>query len=462
LETEIVTTLRSTLSRSLRAVALGLAAIGALLASQAPAWAKAGIRDAEIERILRGYSDPLFRAAGLEPTAVTVYIINDDSLNAFVAGGQNVFINTGMIMTLETPNELKGVIAHETGHISGGHLARGPEAAAKAQVPMLIGMLVGVAAIAAGAPDLGMGLLIGSQSIAQREYLAYSRTQESAADQAGVKFLNATGQSPRGMSQVFDRFADQEALSGYRQDPFIRSHPLSRERSSALQGLVDSSPYKDKPDTPQELTDYKMMRAKLRGFIERPEVVLRRYPHSDKSQPARYARAAAYFRAADLERALPEVESLIAERPDYAYFWELKGQILVESSRPKEGVPAYRKAVELAPGEPLIQASFGAALLATEDASVVGEAMKHLKLAITKEPDNAMAWYYLADAYSRSGDDAMAALATAERYYSLRQFPQAMNFSKRAQAKLKEGTNDWQRANDILAVSQAEAGERRR
>jgi predicted Zn-dependent protease len=237
---------------------------------------------------------------------------------------------------------------------------------------------------------------------------------------------------------------------------------LSRERSSALQGLVDSSPYKDKPDTPQELTDYKMMRAKLRGFIERPEVVLRRYPHSDKSQPARYARAAAYFRAADLERALPEVESLIAERPDYAYFWELKGQILVESSRPKEGVPAYRKAVELAPGEPLIQASFGAALLATEDASVVGEAMKHLKLAITKEPDNAMAWYYLADAYSRSGDDAMAALATAERYYSLRQFPQAMNFSKRAQAKLKEGTNDWQRANDILAVSQAEAGERRR
>lgn len=457
-----MTTLRSTLVKPLRAIALAIVAIGAMLASQAPAWAKAGIRDAEIERILRGYSDPLFRAAGLEPTAVTIYIINDDSMNAFVAGGQNVFINTGMIMQLDTPNELKGVIAHETGHISGGHLARGPEAAAKAQVPMLIGMLVGIAAIAVGAPDLGMGLLVGSQSIAQREFLAYSRTQESAADQAGVKFLNATGQSPRGMSKVFDRFADQEALSGYRQDPFIRSHPLSRERSSALQGLVESSPHKDKPDTPQELADYAMMRAKLRGFIERPEVVLRRYPHSDKSQPARYARAAAYFRAADLEHALPEVESLIAERPDYAYFWELKGQILVESSRPKEGVPAYRKAVELAPDETLIQASFGAALLATEDASLVKEAMKHLKLAITKEADNAMAWYYLADAYSRSGDDAMAALATAERYYALRQYPQAMNFSKRAQAKLKEGTNDWQRANDILAVSQAEAGDRRR
>jgi predicted Zn-dependent protease len=326
---------------------------------------------------------------------------------------------------------------------------------------MLIGMLAGIAAIAAGAPDIGMGLLIGSQSVAQREILAYSRTQESAADQAGAKFLNATGQSPRGMALTFDRFADQEALSGYRQDPFIRSHPLSRERVSALQDLVETSPYKERTDTPREIADYALMRAKLRGFIEKPETVLRRYPHSDKSPPARYARAAAYFRAADLEHSLPEIDSLIAERPDYAYFWELKGQILVESSRPKEGVPAYRKAVELAPNEPLIQASFGAALLATEDSAVVDEAKRHLKMAIKDEPSNAMAWYYLADAYSRSGDDAMAALATAERYYALQQYPQAMNFSQRAQKKLKEGSNDWQRANDILSISQSEARERR-
>jgi predicted Zn-dependent protease len=461
LETDVVTTQRSTLSKTLRALTLGLVASSALMATQTEAWARAGIRDAEIERILRGYSDPLFRAAGLDEQAVKMYIINDPSLNAFVAGGQNVFMHTGMIMTLDTPNELKGVIAHETAHISGGHLARGPEAAGKAQVPMLIGMLAGIAAIAAGAPDIGMGLLIGSQSVAQREMLAYSRTQESAADQAGVKFLNATGQSPRGMALTFDRFADQEALSGHRQDPFIRSHPLSRERVAALQGLVEASPHKDKPDTAREIADYALMRAKLRGFIEKPETVLRRYPHSDKSAPARYARAAAYFRAADLEHSLPEIDSLIAERPDYAYFWELKGQILVESSRPKEGVPAYRKAVELAPNEPLIQASFGAALLATEDSAVVPEAMRHLKMAIVAEPDNAMAWYYLADAYSRNGNDAMAALATAERYYSLKQYPQAMNFSQRAQKKLAEGSNDWQRANDILSISQSEARERR-
>lgn len=457
-----MTTLRSSLPGFLRVFALAAVAAVALLAAQAPAWAKAGIRDAEIERILRGYSDPILKAAGLDPKAVTIYIINDPSLNAFVAGGQNIFINTGMMMTLDTPNELKGVIAHETGHISGGHLARGPEAMSKAEVPMLIGMLAGIAAIAVGAPDIGMALLIGAQSIAQREVLAYSRTQESAADQAGVKFLNSSGQSPRGMMSVFDRFADQEALSGYRQDPFVRSHPLSRERSSALQNLVEESPYKDKPDTLQELTDYQMMRAKLRGFIDKPEVVLRQYPMRDRSAAARYARAAAFFRSADLTRALPEIDSLIEERPTYAYFWELKGQILVESSRPKEGVPAYRKAVELAPNEPLILASLGAALLATEDQAVVDEAKKHLQRALTEEPDNAMAWYYLADAHARSGNDAMAALATAERYYALRAYPQAMNFAQRAQKRLSEGTNDWQRANDILSISQSAAGSEKR
>ncbi len=457
-----MTSHRSTLMNSLRALGLGAAVAGTLLAGQSPAFAKAGIRDAEIEKILRGYSDPIFRAGGLDEKAVQVFIINDPALNAFVAGGQNVFINTGMIMTFDTPNELKGVIAHETGHITGGHLARGPEAMAKAEVPMLITMLAGVAAIAAGAPDIGMALLIGSQSVAQRQILAYSREQESRADQAAVKFMNATGQSPVGLTKAFDRFADQEALSGYRQDPFVRSHPLSRDRIAAMQGLVDASPYKDRLDTAQEQADYAMMRAKLRGFIEKPEVVLRQYPISDRSAPARYARAVAFFRSADLPRALPEIDSLIDERPTYPYFWELKGQILVESSKPKEGVPAYRNAVELAPGESLILASLGAALLATEDETVVEEAKRHLKRALQNEPDNGMAWYYLADAYARTGNDAMAALATAERYYAIGSYPQAMTFAQRAQGKLKEGTNDWQRANDILSTAQAGAAEQRK
>lgn len=434
-----------------------IASLGVVLLSATSTMAadKAGIRDAEIERILRGYSEPIFAAAGLDAKSVNIYIINDDSLNAFVAGGQNVFIHTGMITTLKTPNELKGVIAHETGHISGGHLARGADAAGKAEIPMIIGMLAGVAAIAAGAPDLGLGLLIGSQSVAQREYMTFSRTQEASADQAGAKFLEATGQSPRGMYTVFDLFADQEALSGVKQDPFIRTHPLSRDRASSLLSLVENSPFKDKLDTAKEMEDYEMMKGKLRGFIDPPTAVLRRYPFSDTSKPARYARAAAYFRAADLESALPQIDSLLKEDPNNPYFWELRGQMLVESSKPSEGVPAYRKSVQFAPNEPLLRIGLASALLATEVNSSVPEAIKHLKAALKDEPENGMAWYYLADAYSRSGDETMAALATAERYFSLRRYPQAVSFAQRALPKLKENGRDWQRANDIISIAQA-------
>jgi predicted Zn-dependent protease len=447
-----------------RKLGLAIALLATSVISSTPAFAadKAGIRDAEIERILRGYSEPIFGAAGLDPKAVNIFILNDDSLNAFVSGGQNVFIHTGMITTLETPNQLKGVIAHETGHISGGHLARGPEAAEKAQVPMIVGMLIGVAAIAAGAPDLGLGLLVGSQSIAQSEFLAYSRTQEASADQAGVKFMNATHQSPKGMFHVFSLFADQEALSGMRQDPFARTHPLSRERAATLENLVEASPYKDKLDTPKEQKDFDLMKAKLRGFIEAPTVVLRRYPFSDKSEAARYARAAAYFRSADLDSALPQIDSLITEEPNNPYFHELRGQMLVESSRPIEGVPSYRKAAQLAPDEPLIQIGLSSALLATEKSEDVAEAMRHLKTALKQEPDNAMGWYYLADAYSRSGDESMASLATAERFFALRRFDQAVEFARRAQPQLKENGRDWQRANDIISVSQSEMSNGRR
>jgi len=327
----------------------------------------------------------------------------------------------------------------------------------KAEVPMIITMLAGVAAIAAGAPDLGMALIVGSQSVAQRELLAFSRQQESSADQAGVKYLTATGQSAKGMLEVFNKFADQEALSGYRQDPFVRSHPLSRERISALEQLVAASPFRDKTDTKQEVDAYAMLRAKLRGFIDAPEVTLRRYPPSDTSEPARYARAVAYFKGSDLQTALAQIDSLIKDHPTYAFFWELKGQILVESAKPTEGVPAYRKAVELAPDEPLLQASLGAALVATESPALMEEAKKHLKLAVDQEPDNAMAWYYLASVYDSEGNASMAALATAERDFAVQDMGGAMEFAKRAEKSLKVGTQDWQRANDILSVAETQA-----
>jgi len=434
----------------------------ATAAAIAPANAGSGIRDAEMEKVLKEYGEPIFAAAGLDPKAIHIYIINDPSINAFVAGGQNIFMNTGTIMELDTPSQLKGIMAHETGHIAGGHLARGPEAMSKAEIPMIISMVAGIAAIAAGAPDIGMAMMVGAQGVAQRELLAFSRQQESSADQAGVKYLTATGQTSNGMVEVFNKFADQEILSGARQDPFVRSHPLSRDRMAALEALVAASPFRDKTDSKADLDTYALIRAKLRGFVDSPEITLRHYPMSDTSQPARYARAVAYFKAADLETALAQINSLIKERPNYAYFWELKGQILVESAKPVEGVPAYRRAVELAPDEPLIRASLGAALVATEDPKMLAEAKTNLKAAINMEPDNAMAWYYLASVYGAEGNTGMAALATAERNFSVRDMGGAMLFARRAQKDLKQGTQDWQRAQDIMAVAQAQMPRERR
>jgi predicted Zn-dependent protease len=447
------------LVRKVTRVAAATIALTAIAALPGKVHAQSLIRDAEIEHVLRDYVDPIVSSAGLSPDAVKIFLVNDASMNAFVSGGQNIFIHTGLIMDLETPNQLKGVLAHETGHISGGHLARGPQAYENIQIPMLVTMLLGVAAIAAGAPDLGAGLLLGSQQVAQRQILAYSRTQESAADQAGFKFLTATGQSANGMLEVFDKFADQDILSGARQDPYIRSHPMSRERIATLSDMAQKSPFKDKKDSGGDQLAYDLMKAKLRGFIERGDVTLRRYPLSNKTMPARYARAVAYFRGADLERGLSEVNALIAEQPDNAYFYELKGQMLVESSRPKEGVEPYRKAVALAPKETLISASFGAALVATEDEALLPEAINVLRKSVQIESSNAMAWYSLATAYERKGDEARAQLATAERFFAVRKMREAVQFAGRSLPKLKEGSVEWQRARDIVNSGKDDAEE---
>jgi predicted Zn-dependent protease len=274
--------------------------------------------------------------------------------------------------------------------------------------------------------------------------------------------MNATRQSPNGMLEVFEKFADQEILSGRRLDPYARSHPLSRERIAALTDLNQRSPYRDVKDSADEQLAYDLIKAKLRGFIERADITLRRYPLRDKSMPARYARAVAYFRSADLNKALAEVDSLIKERPDYPYFWELKGQIYVESALPKEGIAPYRKAAALSPGDPLIQASLGAALVATEDEAVLAEAISVLRATLDKEPNNAMAWYHLATAHERRGDEAKAQLATAERYFAIGGMKQAVQFAGRAASKLKEGSVEWQRARDIVTSGKDAAEEEAR
>ena len=358
--------------RPLLGAALAALAIFAVVSWPAqPAHAQGGvslIRDTEAERMLRSWLDPILMAAGWQPAAVKLYIVNDPSINAFVAEGQNMFINTGLIMTLDTPNQVTGVMAHETGHIVHGDLVRSAAACVKAaMIPMLLSMAVGIAAMIAGAGEAGSAIMMGGKQIAERNFLAFSRTQEASADQAGVRLLTATHQSGEGMLQVFKRFEDEEVLSSQHIDPFAQTHPAPRERIEALEMLVDASPYRDVKDSPEAQYAYDMMRAKLRGYLERPDVVLRQYSESDSSKPARYARAMAYFRMPDMGKALGEIESLLKDEPDNPYFLEMYGQINVEMGRIAEGIEPYRHAVQILPDAPLIRVALAAAMLGTEN-----------------------------------------------------------------------------------------------
>ena len=447
--------IRAALRGTARAVAFFSGFFGCLAAFTAPAAAQGILllRDTETERALRSYEDPLLVAGGVAPAGVKLYLVNDPSVNAFVAEGQNMFIQTGMIMFAHNANELKGVMAHETGHIVAGHLSRDSAAIEKATIPMLLSMVIGIAAIAAGAGQAGMLILLGGQGIAQAQFNAFSRMQESTADQIAIKLLDKTHQSSRGLLATFQRLANEEAMAADRIDPFAADHPVGRDRVGALETEVEASPYKDVPEDPAVEHQYEMLQAKLAGFIEPMQALFNRYPLSDTSKPARYARAMAYSRKPDLQKALAEINSLIKDEPSNPFFYEVLGQIYVSMAKPALGVAAYQKCVDLMPDAPQLRVGLAAAQLATEKPELARPALANLKIALQQEEDDSFAWYEAAQAYSMTGNEPMANLATAERFYNAGAFPQAAQFAIRARHGLTQGSPDWQRANDIVAVA---------
>ena len=452
------------LTRCAKQCAAVLALVAGLLATSA----QAQIRDAEIETLLREYTDPILVAADLNPDAVELYVLNDSSINAFVAIGSKIFIHSGLIVESDTPNQLIGVIAHETGHIAGAHLARGAEAISKASTPMLLSLGLGIAAALAGAPELGIGIIGGGQTIAERSFLVYTRTQESEADQDAVTFLDATGQSSQGLIEMFEKFRYNQIVSAFRPKSYVLTHPLASARITALKRRVAASPYQEVKDTPESQHRFDMMKAKLYGFLESPSLTLRVYPPSDTSLPARYARAIAHSGLGDtrssasvvgsihnLDQALGEVNELLEEHPDNPYFHELKGQMLFEHGRAREAIDPHARSVELAPEQPLLKVNLARAMIATEDNTLLAPAVAALEDAVRMEPDNAFAWREMAIAHDRLGNDGMANLATAESRYSVGDRPQAFAFAQRALQSLTPGSREYRQALDIKAASQA-------
>jgi predicted Zn-dependent protease len=414
------------------------------------------LRDTEIEETLREFTDPILRAGGLTPSSVDIYLVNDPSLNAFVTRGQNIFLHSGLILQADTPNQLKGVIAHETGHITGGHIVRSDYGNRSAYGAMLIAAGIGLAAILAGEGEAGALVLGGSQQFGVLEALSYSRVNESAADQYAAEYMDRTGQSGEGLIQFFEKFRAQEVLSQARRYPYFRGHPLSADRIDALRERVRDSEFTDVKDTPEELHKHAMMQAKLRGFLNGPAEVYSRFPLSDQSKPARYARAVANFKQADLRNALKEINSLIEDEPENPYFYELKAQILYESGKGIDAIEPSRRALDLKPDAPLLQIALAQATLETRDPGDFGKAEKLLKSALHLEPTNSYGWYLLADVYGRQGETALAKYATAERFYALGNLQSARDFAQRAQEELPRSGAQWRRASDIIVVTETQ------
>jgi predicted Zn-dependent protease len=440
--------------RRLRAVVAVL--VAAVLCVQ-PAMAQSILRDAETEAFFDEISEPLIRAAGLDPANVDIVLINDKSINAFVAGGQIVYLHSGLIDAATTANEVQGVIAHELGHVEGGHVIRYADGASAAGGISIASLILAAAAIAAGAGEAGMGIMAAGQQAALGKFLAFSRAQEGTADASGSRYLSAAGITGKGSINFFKKLQNFEFRLGIPQeDSYGRTHPLSGERISVLEDTYRADPAWDAPLNTKWETDFKRIKAKLTGFLADPNATLRDYPESDTSVPARYARAYAWHKAAYPQKALAESSALVAQVPDDPYFLELHGQILLESGKPAEAVAPLRKAVQLTGNQPLIAGIFGHALVATEDKANLDEAATVLKAAVAKDNRNPFAWYQLGVVFEQKGDTPRAALASAERYL-MEGAPQfALPNARTAMAGLPEYSADWIRAQDINMVAEAQ------
>jgi predicted Zn-dependent protease len=419
------------------------------------------IRDTEAEQLLREYTRPILAAAGLGKQNIQIVIINDSAFNAFVADGRRIFVNYGAIMQSETPNQIIGVLAHETGHLAGGHLAKMREQMSRAQTQMIIAMLLGAGAMVAGArsgngnnglANAGAAAVAGPQEMIRRTLISYVRQQEENADRAGVKFLTASGQSARGMYETFRRFTNESLFAAHGADPYLQSHPMPAERVAALEELARSSPYWDKKDDAALQLRHDMVRAKISAFMERQDTLYRRYPLSNDSLPARYAHAIATYRHGDLRSALAQIDALIQLQPNNPYFHELRGQALLEGGKPAEAIAPLRKAVQLSNRAPLIEMLLGQALVGTDNKAYTEEAISILRAAVARETEAPLGYTQLAMAYGRKGDYAEADLASAQAAYLRGDNKTARELASRAKTRFAVGTPGWVRADDIVAA----------
>lgn len=427
----------------------------ALVIAPLPARAKGVsiIRDVEIENTLRAMATPIFKVAGLTPKDIHIRVINDDTVNAFVAGGQNLFIHSGLLLLADNASQVIGVIAHETGHIAGGHLARAQRSYEGNATVGLLSALLGIGAgIATGRGDVGAAIAAGGQQVATRNFLAHTRTEEGSADQAALKYLDETHQSAKGMLHFLQKLEGSELLIHDNQYAYTRTHPLTPDRIDAIKAHIARSKWSNAKTDPKIEARFQRLKAKLYGYLNPPGQTLREYPTSNDSIPARYARAFAYLKEPNEKKALAMADSLLKDEPDDPYFHELRGQILFEFGHVHKAVADYRRTVELKPNEPLLRFELAQVLVEAGDKPFLDEAVKNLTMAVNREPRFAAAWHYLGIAYGRLDKMGESALALGEEALLEGRTQDALYHAHKAEKAFPHGSREWLHAQDILTA----------
>jgi predicted Zn-dependent protease len=453
-----VTSVRTALSLSIRLATRAMAVVAMASLAVRPVAAQEVLRDAETEALFRDLSAPIIKASGLDPKNVDVILLNDGSINAFVAGGQAVYIHSGLIGAADHVSEVQGVFAHELGHITGGHVIRSDEASKPATGITVLSLVLAGLAAAGGSADAALGVFMAGQQAALGKYLSFSREQESAADAAGAQFLSKAGISGRGSIDFFKKLQNEEARYGFKRDAeaeFYSTHPMTADRLATLQDTYEKDPAWNTPEDPALQARFLRVKAKLYGYLAEPAATLNAYPEYLTDGPARYARAYAFHKEAFMDKALDEIDALLVQTPNDPYVLELKGQILLESGKPQDAVGPLRRATQLSGNQPLIATTFGHALLATEDKANFAEAEKVLKAAVVRDHDNPFAWYQLGVVYEAEGDTPRARLASAEQQLMELRLTEAVRNAEAAEAALPKGTPDWLRAQDIAMSAKA-------
>lgn len=407
------------------------------------------IRDTEIENVLKDWLKPLQKVSGVGD--VNIILVQSNQVNAFVAGGKNIFIYTGLIEKTEDPGELIGVMAHELGHIAGGHLIAGREAMERASYESILGAVLGIgAAIVSGNGEAAAAVMSGTNSVALSKYLAHSRVKESSADQAGINFMKGANMDPEGLQSFLGKLESEELLPVSQQSAYMRTHPISRDRVAAVENQIQQSGLKGKTYPPEWTEQHARMKAKLMGFLT-PQQVAWTYDDHDQSMAAKYARAIAAYRLNDIQSALSQIDGLIAAEPDNPYFQELKGQVLMESAKVRESIPYYRKAVQSLPDAALLRVALAHALIESgNDQAALPEAITNLKRAQKTESRSTQIHRLLATAYGRMGQEGMAKLELAEEAVLQMNLDYAQGLAEGAQKGFGQGSPEWLKAQDIL------------